>query len=388
MFGFFDRPPLTACDMQQMLMRFRNAERYQVWVDPVEQSLQTDAEQIYERLLDGERGTQKVVQFDEDGNDVIKQSRLQLARLQAAVTARENRSKRAVRAHFLALAEERYTVTTSSSDVSSEQHQQIRAEMKAAGAEIAQEHEQRLLAAVPVSDETYKQYAVRGAVTPEIEAGHVRFQIEALYAQDITPQTVRDFDDGKGVHRLELFESLYQPQRQSIIDDRLELADHIPIGDLNHATQKRRLLIEEFRPFIDADHRFSPDLSMDIGTINRVIGAFRDEHEADIRLYFGWRADYSRSPLALLRFLAGEVGLKIEEVGADRQRLYRERKALQSQGISSAEAIARLPAPPKRYRLNRAVLTQQEQYVAQRRDRALQESVEDYSLPLRTRVAA
>ena len=90
-FGFFDRQPLTAWDMHQAMMRFRNADQYNVWVDPAEAELTTNEQEINERLLKQERGTIEAVRFDENGNDVIKQSRLQLAVLQAAVTRARTR---------------------------------------------------------------------------------------------------------------------------------------------------------------------------------------------------------------------------------------------------------------------------------------------------------
>ena len=100
--------------------------------------------------------------------------------------------------------------------------------MKAAGEEIAQEQEQRLLAVVPVPYKEYKQHAIRGDLTTEIEGGHVRYQIEELYAQEISPQTIHDFDDGKGIRRLKLLKSLYLPQNEAKAHDWKELADISP----------------------------------------------------------------------------------------------------------------------------------------------------------------
>ena len=371
-----------------MLMRFRHADSYNVWVDPVEANMPTEEQSIYERLLDQEQGTKEAVLFDEDGIDLMRQARLQLARLQAAVTARENQSKRSVRTHFLALAHERYSLVESSDDVSPEQRQQIRGEMKAIGEVLTEEYEERLLTATPIAAEAYKQHAIKGEITSEIEAGHVREQIEQLYAQAITRPAIRDFDDGQGIRRLKLLESLYKPQSEAVSYDRRELSDRVPIGDMTHATKKRLLMLEALRLFIRPDRAFSEETEIDIETIHQVLGNFRDRHERDIRRYFGWRQDYSSKPINLLRFLLAEVGLKLEEVGADRQRLYRERKALQKQGMSREEAVAALPAPPKRYRLERSSLAKMERYISQRRERALQESGEDLSLPLRVRAVA
>ena len=387
-FGFFGRQPLTAWDMHQMLMRFRHADTYNVWVDPVEANLPTSEQSIYERLLDQERGTKEAVLFGEDGIDLMRRARLQLARLQAAVTARENQSKCSVRTHFLALANERYSLVESADDVSPEQRQQIRGEMKAIGEVLAEEYEERLLSTTPIPAEAYKQHAIKGEITPEIEAGHVREQIEQLYAQAITRPAIRDFDDGQGVRKLKLLELMYKPQSEAVSYDRRELSDRVPIGDMTHVTKKRLLMLEALRLFIRPDRAFSEEAEIDIETITQALGDFRDKHERDIRRYFGWRQDYSSKPINLLRFLLAEVGLKLEEVGADRQRLYRARKALQKQGMSREEAVAALPAPPKRYRLERSSLARMERYISQRRERALQESGEDLSLPLRVRKVA
>ncbi|MBZ0293914.1 MAG: hypothetical protein K8L99_15220 [Anaerolineae bacterium] len=144
----------------------------------------------------------------------------------------------------------------------------------------------------------------------------MRWQIEQCYQQTITPETIRDYDRGKGVRRLKLFESLYQPESDSSDKDTAELLAGIPLGDLTHATARRRLAMAALRPFTDPDSlQLSSDLILRQSEIEAFMHTFRHDHEQDVRLFYGWRQDYSRRPINLLRFLLHQCGLKLTRYG-------------------------------------------------------------------------
>lgn len=310
--GIYDRQPLTAFDQQQGIMRFRAATEYGAWVTEVEQNYVTDETALLDRWLEAEAGTRQTVSiFDVNGNDQVKEMRVRLARLRAAVQGREHRSKSNLHAHFYALAAEQFTIVGEAKDISSTDKSIIKDDLKMHGEALVQERDDCIKAAELVDSEDYKKHAIRGTVTPEIEAGHQRWLIETTFHQDIDQQIIDDYDDGRGAARLKLLESLYKNEDSAKLRDTEELLANLGTGDLTHATMKRRLLLHAIRPFLNEDRQLSADTRIDLEDINDHLGQFRDDHEDDIRRYFKWRTDYDTKPINLLRFLLKECGLRL-----------------------------------------------------------------------------
>ncbi|MFZ4816584.1 MAG: plasmid replication protein, CyRepA1 family, partial [Phototrophicaceae bacterium] len=348
-FGFFGRFPLTAWDMHQMLVRFRQAAAYHVWVDKTEMpKFETDPQAIYNTLLEKERITKQAILFH-DGVNVAQQTRLQLAQLQAAVEARLHRSQRALRQHFMAIAAQRFTVLNCSDEISISEQRDIKLAINQDQQLAQQEREKRILTATPVDSSSYRAAAMRGELTQALEDGHARFIIEREYAQPLDDQTVTDYDDGRGLKRLALFESLFRPEAESKQLDTHELEAGMPLGDLSHATMRRMLALQVLALTVDNKHL--SDRSLIIEEIDHALWPVIDRYGKDIERFFGWRRDHSHKPINLLRFIARECGLYLE----------RHRK---SDGYM-------------RYRLNAAQLARMERYVQQR---LMQKSEEGLSL--------
>ncbi len=352
-FGFFGRMPLTAWDMHQMLVRFRRAQVYNVWVDKTKMTVETDENKIYNTLLEREKRTKQLIMFS-GGVNIAQQARLALARLRAEVEARGNRSRHNLRSHFFAIAKERFTIIGEGDAISAPHQKQIKSELRDASKAIKAERAEDIISSTPVKTSTYKKAAASGKLTTELENGHRRAIIEEIYAEQISEELVKEYADGKGVRRLLLFESLYNPDKKAVYRDWQELERGVPLGDMTHATARRRLTLLMLKPFINDDYSVSTE-PITLDELNEQVGKVIAEHERDIRRYFRWRKDYSEEPINLLRFMLNECGLKLE----------RHRRG---DGI-------------KRYKLSAKRLETMRRYVEQRRQQSeLPKSGEEISL--------
>ncbi len=314
-FGFIGRQPLTGWDAVQMLLRFRNADRYLVWVDPTEQKLPVSLETRYRYWKNREKRTVEVV-FS-DGKDIAGEQRDFLTRTIARIETHENRSKCNIKTHFHALATQRFTIQQADAAANPEAIKELKAEMKQLTEELKAERHERIRASQPVDDDTYKQHAVRGTLTPEIEAGHDRHIIEKTFAEPISDVTIDDYDDGRGVGRVKLFEAIHEAPEITVASDQQELLNETANFDLSHSTMRRKIAIYALRPFAD-ERGLTTDAVYTRAEITEMYSTFIEKYEQDIRLYFGWRKDYSDEPIQLLRFILRAVGLKLERIGKDR----------------------------------------------------------------------
>ena len=164
-----------------------------------------------------------------------------------------------------------------------------------------------------------------------------------LFAQTIDEQTLADYDDGDGVSRLLLLESVYEPEAEAKARDYSELTHRVFEGDLTHATMRRRLAYAALWLFFDEQRRLS-GRTVTVDEINAHMSAYLADHAADLRLFFQWRSDYDQKPINALRFMLAQMGLKLERIRA---------------GKGGRQLAG--------YRLTPDILQRMERYIAQRR---------------------
>jgi hypothetical protein len=296
-----------------MMMRCRNARAYYAWVDPTEAKLETDPETLYQKYRQRENRTRQAICLNENGVDRLASVRDQMCRHYVAVLARNHRSRQLPRKHFLELAEQRYTVTQVGTRLDEAESEIISRTRQTERRRLKEEEIQRLLTSPVVSPEAYRKHATQHTLTPVIEAGHQRGLIESLYAETISYETIKLYDHGKGRERLELFESLFQPAEIAQTRDRGEV-NRVYAVDYRNATMRRHLVNQVLDPFRDEKGGLASDVVVSASDLESHIEQLLQQPDNDIRLFFDYRADYSKKPINVLRFLLRQVGLELKRV--------------------------------------------------------------------------
>lgn len=330
--GVFNNQPLDAEACHQMLGRARYTPEVHIWVRQAEGKRPVDPDMLYEKQAAAALRTRHIAtsilgKLDNEGRLTLDENHKGLLKLLCKVKARRNRSMNTLRENILRLAYQRYAVTIIEPVAPNEAVLQSVKESSA----ISKEHDkQAVLAATPVDHDEYEAIRESGRMTPEAQAGHIRWQIEDTYQQPLTPILYDEYDGGRGKKQLLSFIDLHKPIREIA---RLDL-DQFDRGTewhkLGHYTAKfvltSKLLIS--LGLLDRQSKgFNPDRELTLEEIAATIEAMTDKLLPDLILYWNWRPDQSSDPLNVLRHVLKQLGLKLETIRSRQGNRYRLEKA-------------------------------------------------------------
>lgn len=315
---------LSAFDARQMIGRCRNTRETHVYLPRRGGTLEESADAIYQLELDKAQGTRRKLFIDgvigKDDSAAWEQQ-LNYLYWHARVIARRNWSLNHLRDHFIELATG-YTVTSAANDDPEldERHAAIKAALDEQRKELA-------LTVAPVDRDTFQRLKEAGRVDQTAVAGNLRWKIESLIGDTITPE-LRDqlWTDGqrKAVRR---YTDLLDNVALLKLADAKEDAEGVPIPRRAHRTKRRNVAVAVLNQLVGAN---GVTLEIDRAEFEQRLNPVIDKYREDLR-YFGMRMD--RIPTetaaivrAILRAHFGGSGLTLHSqqrtVGGEKVRLY------------------------------------------------------------------
>ena len=319
-YGLFTGNDLTAEDLHQMLGRCRKAKDFRVYLTGHGGDRETDAQQLYSRYMSNLHRTGLICEYDPYGNAHVAASQQRFLQLQCAVEAARNDSLNHRYARFLALARPIFKLEFIQYDVE-EAREAYRDNKKA----HQEQWKAAILAATPVSAATHQAALEANLLTPELQLGYERGQIEAFYRQQLTPELLQEWDQGKGKARLSRFQHLFLDARVTQDLDRQEESWGVGWGKRHYFILEHQLVVHALHIMFGEDLDTTPMPVTDFE--ERLYGPFGDwitAHQSDLDDFLGRRDHQNSKPINILRHCLKLVGLKLSTTyeGQKRDKFY------------------------------------------------------------------
>lgn len=298
--------PLAATDMLQMLGRFRNAEQRHAYVQHLHQNEARDWTVRYDGLLAATQATEQRASFAAFGIGTPPPNQLAILQLQMQLVNAADVQKTDLVSHFVAYAqvegfELRYT---------NARKFKTRRALFDMRQTLAEETKARVLAAVPVSAEAYKQHQLDGTVTADITAGYERWKIEHTVGVSISAVLYDDLHQPKQREALRRLTDLLDAVDRLQARDRQEAVDQVLLSQRSHYTTTRDLIWGGLMVVLGPDPLNTTEILTRQQIVERV-APWLDTHLAAVQQLVDGRGDLSADPLAVFRRLLAAIGLKL-----------------------------------------------------------------------------
>ena len=319
-YGVFRGDWFTAPDALQMLGRCRNTDETHVYLQPtMDGQRETDWKALYQMYQDRALQTAQEADFDAFGVYVTSPAQDGLNRLLSVREASQNRSKNDLLSHFVALCAgyDLHYNDTKARDTGKEIRAQMRAEEK--GLTLASE-------AVDDAELDYLRNTGQD-ITPEIRAGHLRWQIEYCVGQDLNPELYDNLHQPRQRAALRAFTDLRTDHDILFAIDRRQAENEERLSSRQHRGKNARLirdLLQTVFEVASVDDLLMAAIELSEADINARMTAWLADHNRDVRTFVDRRKAHSDRPLAVLRWLLGRVGIHLDyrQVRRDGSKFY------------------------------------------------------------------
>jgi hypothetical protein len=293
----------------QMIGRYRRAQDFTVYIPKrMNGKAPTNASEIYASMKRALNLTQAAIWFSGDRVHMGDEQDRYLA-LSASVEAKRNVGLNNLYPHFIKLARENYRLclddAISGSDWTTRLNEINRVQSEG--------DRQLILESEPVPEDQYERRRVRGDISDEHLAGYIRWQIETFYKQTITEDLVEEWDGGRGRHRLLRFMLLHMPIETAVELDREEEEQGIADEDRGHYYASvgalKVLLGAAFPSGFFSGVTAERDFCNQVDQMYEV--AQQPLYQDVLVNRLGERPDHKQEPIALLRRLLSQIGLKL-----------------------------------------------------------------------------
>jgi hypothetical protein len=318
-FGIMLNRPLIATDMIQMMGRFRQAERREIYVQHLHQTETRDSVDLYGDIMLAAAETRQAADFAHYGIKPIPASQHQILSLYAQMRAAADIQRVDLVSTFVAYAQaEGFELA-----FNNQRDRAIRTTIQAVAKTLADEKKARVLAATPVSREDYERHQINGTLTPEIEAGYQRWKIENTLGETITNRIYDDLhraDRRQAVRRLA---DLLDNPEQLKTRDRLEAADQVLLSSRGHYTSTQALIHAALSVVFGTDS-VNSRAELTEAEINERLKPFVKAHLDHVQRFLDQRDDLSSDPIFVLRRILKRIGLKLgrQRVRRNNERLW------------------------------------------------------------------
>ena len=305
--GIFNSRPLAAPDLHQMIGRARNTQATHVYVQPSHGNLEIDWHRIYHRHESNALKTGMACEFDRYGVLSVTPIQRSMLKLLSMIEAEQNRSSNALLSHFVALAQG-YTI-----NLIDRENEDLREDMKESRRQVAEAEKEAVMSADVVDYEAYEAHRNAGTLTPDIRAGLERFKIEEMVGAEITSELYDDLHTSQQRETVRRFADLFDDVSALKDYDRRQAKQSTLMIKRKHYVQRQALLWR-----LIGDMWGEAGLSAMCQTeysaedIEARMSNYLTLHKYDIAKVFGWRLDQSHQPVAILRWLLQQIGLKLD----------------------------------------------------------------------------
>lgn len=325
-YGFFQARINTHFDIDQQLSRVRNPKRVNVWISPQEFQFETDEEAIKAELLASGKEHRQLLSIQSDGKLVYDDL---YDTVYAVVTASERASKNRLRQNFIELRQSNgWKIETVTVDRDTAQ---LGKEVGKSGKEaLRRARFEQILAAPQITTARFEalKAAERNEKLKDTDKPAMRrYEIEAFYRCDATPELLEADDEGRLRDTVRRFEMLMDNDEELRKKDNWE--SHALAPDQGQLLLKKKLLVDMFTTAsIMRDGVFDAEVEIESGQLR----AFAEEvrrRKVQIERYFNMpvRADVAKKPVRQLQDLLAWLGLslpkrRIEQIGKTKRYFY------------------------------------------------------------------
>ncbi len=327
--GVFSLQPLAPADMHQMLGRCRNVQERHVWVQNTHKNLETDWQAIYQRHELSAVNTGFLCDFNEFGILAVNDIQKAMLKLLSLLEATRNRTMCSPLYNFALMARREGYQLNFKKGVDD----LMKETLKQATEEIEAQEKEEILNATPVSHEEFEQHRFADSQTPEIVAGYNRYKIEDSVGQQITSQIYDDLGTSKKRDKLRRFTDLTEDEAILKHYDQQEAQSQTLLIKRQHRTLCRQLILNALEGVwgvapegIYTTLENATKVAVTAEEIAPGITPLIKEENSKLLSYMGWRSDQSHNPVAILRWLLGQIGLELTSkqlmVNGERFRVY------------------------------------------------------------------
>jgi Origin of replication binding protein len=307
---------LTAYDARQMIGRCRNAAHMHVYIPQGGGGCETDADLIYNLALSKYEATRR--HLNDDGVLVpdIDESDLAFLRTHSFVMQRRNEAMNDRLNIFINISKGYKRYWHENRD------EALRKELD----RIRQEREDMLkqltLDVIAVSDEEYQKHLIRGTVSPQIEAGHMRGKIENTIGFTISEEVRDRFWSAQAREGLRRFTDLLDDYEELVRIDVEEAEQKVPLHARQHLAVKRHIR-EQFLNLLIDDNGEAIKYKRD--ELEAALEPLIQQYAKELRSLFGWKSWSTQYNITVLRRVLPN-GLKLisQQIKLSRKDYYRE----------------------------------------------------------------
>lgn len=297
---------LAAHELHQLMGRCRNVQETHAYVQIVEGNREENWQNIYQQHERNALRTGEICDFDEAGIYAVTPIQKSMLKLLAMLEARRNRSMNASLSAFVALGQSYHIC------YHNEQNDKLRQDLKKVSETIAEDAKKATLKAIPVDKQTLEEHRQAGTITPEIKAGYQRWLIEETVGEFINETLYEDLHHAKARERLRAFAEL--DTEEAILQklDQDEARQEYLLSRRTHHTMRQQLLRQTIQQVWQCTSISKATNALTKDEIETRLQTFLDKHRADLTTYMGWRHDQSERPVAILRWMLSQIGVRLE----------------------------------------------------------------------------
>lgn len=290
---------IPASDCHQLINRCRHVQETHIFIQQSDGHREIDPDVIYERRLTEAAKTGHVAHFDAHGVRVASDSQKQLHRLLSRIEASDNASLNDLATDFRSLAKGYASIV-----VDDGIDETTRDDLHDIAQIVGEIEKAAVLRAEPVDPSTYKRLSALNQLTADIQAGHLRWQIEYAAGQTITPMLYDHLHDPRDRAKIyQLTDYRYATDAELQERDRLDTIH--PIGKRRHYT-RRNLLIERFIKDVFGTEGIHTR-PMSKAYIENAVNTFMALNGDDMFATFEKRRDASTQPMAIFRWVMTDL---------------------------------------------------------------------------------
>ncbi len=335
-FGIFSSGILPADEAMQMLARCRKAQEFYVCLQGGAGYRETDYEQLYQSQIDNINHTGTLLgsayrvgwKTDSEGIIRIDDNNMVYLQFWSRVTSVINMAHNQFYRQFYAMASKEFEIIDLrhpqllAEDID-EDHLEIADTLDRIKTGVQGVDKHLTLTSTPITRCNYQYLQNSYQISPIINAGYIRWNIERGYRQPITPDIYDHWFKG-GLHHLNQFISLYS------LDSDLQFRDlqqsiagyAIPVRD--HITARTKFIREALTCVFGSYANLDKSGYVSKVEINERLQSFIDQHSISLWKIFGWRKAHDAQPKNVFNRLLGELGLdlKRENTGINQKKYY------------------------------------------------------------------
>lgn len=318
-FGVFLNATITPHDQDQMLGRCRKASHFYVFSQDVQRVLDVSPKKIWESYLKNIATYSKrhgvTIHHDDNGKLKLPEVTRDFLALYCQIKAKNNRMMLNPRKSFIAHMRKNFKIVDIEDNFIDLYHNKLKGIAK----ELREWRNTLILTCEPVERAEYDLAREQGRMTPEIEFGNKRHQIQDFYGLEIDEKLLGDWNkDGR--NKLHFFINAHQGLDQLRERDIAQMEDGYPAHKWRLIADKVPILTACLRQVYGAKIHFDEISESEMLERLETFNLLYDRLRVD-RLFHRQR-HHSKDPLARLRWVLGQFGLTLLSIRRGQDKAY------------------------------------------------------------------